>query len=421
MDFRNIKNWTIPEGNAEIVTDANDNIIWEIPDRDYSREYFFVENLSNETASVSIKKQTAAAPSIEVFYSTNRRNWTSMGTSATNPGISTTLAPGKRMYLKATTSAWGTSLTAYNWISVNKTFRIGGNILSLTKGDSYKSYTTLGANYIFTSLFLGNSNLTSAVDLKLPRNTTQNCYDSMFYNCTALADTPELPATTLTQSCYRAMFRGCKSLVTPPELPGRIADSCYRQMFYGCTHLTTAPVLPGSIASECYAEMFRNCTSLVTPPVLSATTLAQGCYSGMFRGCSSLATAPVLSNTNLALGCYGDMFRGCTALTQAPALPAITLNEHCYIRMFYGCTGLTTAPVLAAQQLLPSCYNEMFSGCSQLNNVTTYANDISASNCITNWLYGVAAQGEFHNLGTAVYITDSASGIPMGWTELNTL
>jgi hypothetical protein len=60
----------------------------------------------------------------------------------------------------------------------------------------------------------------------------------------------------------------------------------------------------------------------------------------------------------------------------------------------------------------------MFSGCTSLNKVTTYANDISANNCIDNWLQDVAPTGTFNNYGTATYTIDSPSGIPVGWTEV---
>ena len=85
--------------------------------------------------------------------------------------------------------------------------------------------------------------------------------------------------------------------------------------------------------------------------------------------------------------------------------------------MFRGCTSLTTAPELPATTLADYCYDSMFYGCSKLNSLTVYAQDISASNCTTNWLSGVASSGTFRNLGTATYPT-GASGIPSGWTEV---
>ena len=114
------------------------------------------------------------------------------------------------------------------------------------------------------------------------------------------------------------------------------------------------------------------------------------------------------------------MFNNCTALTTAPALPITELTDQCYGGMFSGCTALTTAPVLPATALVYNCYGGMFNGCTHLNNVTTYANDISAQDCLNGWLDGVAATGDFYNLGGATY-PSGASGIPTGWTEHHSL
>ena len=62
----------------------------------------------------------------------------------------------------------------------------------------------------------------------------------------------------------------------------------------------------------------------------------------------------------------------------------------------------------------------MFYGCSSLNTVTTYANDISATDCRYNWLSGVANRGTFYNYGNAVY-PSGAQGIPTNWTEMGGL
>ena len=150
---------------------------------------------------------------------------------------------------------------------------------------------------------------------------------------------------------------------------------------------------------------------------LSYTTLAIKCYQAMFYGCTSLTTAPSLPATTLAEYCYESMFRGCTSLTTAPTLPATNLADNCYITMFQNCTSLTTAPELPATTLKYYCYYSMFSGCTSLNNVTVYANDISATNCTAYWLSNVASSGTFRNLGSATYSRDG-NGIPTGWTEV---
>ena len=99
-----------------------------------------------------------------------------------------------------------------------------------------------------------------------------------------------------------------------------------------------------------------------------------------------LRTAPSLPATTLASYCYREMFSGCSSLTQAPALPATTLADHCYIQMFSDCTQLTQAPALPATTLANYCYGQMFFGCTALSSVTMLATDISAYECLNDWL-----------------------------------
>ena len=164
--------------------------------------------------------------------------------------------------------------------------------------------------------------------------------------------------------------------------------------------------------------MFYGCTTLKTAPTeLPATTLAEYCYDSMFENCTSLTTAPELPATTLAIGCYNQMFSSCSKLTTAPALPATTLAGDCYERMFEVCTSLVNAPELPATTLADYCYRYMFYDCRKLNSITVYANDVSATDCTTDWLSGVASTGTFRNLGSATYSRD-VSGIPTGWTEV---
>lgn len=122
--------------------------------------------------------------------------------------------------------------------------------------------------------------------------------------------------------------------------------------------------------------------------------LSHSCFFGLFR--DNIATTDVsglkFGNKTLITGCYREMFTNCSKITNAPELPATTLVESCYKNIFYRCENL--------------------------NSITVYADDISATNCTTDWLYGVASSGTFHNLGSATYTTDSTSGIPSGWTEV---
>ena len=344
--------------------------------------------------------------------------------------------------------AYATSESNCSNIYCDKDCYVYGNIMSLVNSAHFENATALEEGYTFASFFRSNTHIKnkSDADLLLPATTLADfcyygmfsgctsltatpslpattladfCYYGMFSGCTSLTATPSLPATTLANYCYHSMFSGCTSLKTAPSLPATtLAESCYGSMFYGCTSLTAAPSLPAAtLVASCYGNMFRDCTSLKAAPSLPAATLANYCYNGMFSGCTSLTAAPSLPAAMLAEGCYSGMFFGCASLTAAPSLPAATLVASCYGSMFYGCTSLTAAPSLPATTLANFCYQGMFSGCTSLASVTCLATDISASNCTDSWLKNVAASGTFTKAdGMTGWTTDSASGIPSGWT-----
>lgn len=124
----------------------------------------------------------------------------------------------------------------------------------------------------------------------------------------------------------------------------------------------------------------------------------------------------ILPATTLAPNCYECMFKGCTYLTTAPQLLATTLSDACYNAMFRDCTSLSTAPSLLSTTLVGGCYWVMFSGCSNLNYIKMLATDISANNCLNNWVDGVAADGVFIKNDLATWNATGDSGVPTGWT-----
>ena len=203
------------------------------------------------------------------------------------------------------------------------------------------------------------------------------------------------------------------------------AEYAFACLFYDNANIKNKPgaelLLPAeTLADFCYSSMFEGCTSLETVPedMLPATNLADYCYYCMFYGCTGLTGAPELRATTLAVHCYDSMFEGCTSLETVPEdmLPATTLAECCYDCMFYGCASLTGAPELPATTLKDFCYSFMFKGCASLNNVTCLATDISAEECTSSWLYGVANSGEFYCNSLNDDWSSGANGIPAGWT-----
>ena len=174
--------------------------------------------------------------------------------------------------------------------------------------------------------------------------------------------------------------------------------------------------LPQNTVDYCYYMMFSGCENLKNTPVLPATTMTDYCYGYMFRGCENLYDTPELPATNLADYCYYWMFGNCTGLVKAQQLPATILAEGCYAAMFANCENLQYIPALPTTTLTSYCYAGMFDGCRKLNYMQVYANDNSASGCISDWLKDVAPTGDFYNYGSASYVIDDPSGVPLGWT-----
>ena len=117
---------------------------------------------------------------------------------------------------------------------------------------------------------------------------------------------------------------------------------------------------------------------------------------------------------------FKSMFNGCTGLTSAKNLvfKKVVIDE-CYNGMFYGCTSLTQAPELPATTLASYCYYGMFYGCTNLNYIKCLATNISASNCTTNWVNGVASVGAFVKNPNMTGWTTGNNGIPTNWTIQN--
>ena len=125
-----------------------------------------------------------------------------------------------------------------------------------------------------------------------------------------------------------------------------------------------------------------------------------------------------LSGKNYA---FGKLFYKCTNIVNVSDnfLPATTLASSCYSSMFNGCTSLRTAPELPATTLARSCYQHMFYGCTNLNYIKMLATNISAINCLYNWVNGVAPNGTFVKNSAMTSLPTGASGIPSGWTVRN--
>ena len=245
----------------------------------------------NITSSGTINwtaSDTSVAKTIE--YKLNNTIWRPIISDTT--GVKFNVAEGDKIQFRGSNTQYANSSSKYNSFSGSTAgFEVEGNIMSLINSANFDTLTTLQDSYTFYSLFRGCTGLTSAQNLVLPAMAlVNNCYDSMFMDCSSLTSAPVLPATTLANGCYGNMFRGCKKLTSAPELPAtKLAQDCYSGMFRSCQSLKTAPALPASETLHgCYWFMFSGCYSLTTVPAILATTLKSfSCY-GMLGYCGKL-------------------------------------------------------------------------------------------------------------------------------------
>ena len=369
---------------------------------------------SRGTTTLSLNNNGAASPTL--YYSSDAKTWTEWAFWDTPELTFTADAP---LYLCGDNpDGFSSARDEYNsFVTSGDNFIVSGDIMSLLSKNGEVTAIPSGTLYCFNNLFKGCSNLISAPEL--PATTlAAYCYRYMFQDCTSLTSAPALPATVMSSGGYWGMFSGCTSLTEAPELPATTLNTqCYSYMFEHCSSLESAPALPATtLANDCYDRMFYDCTSLTSAPELPATEMQSTCYAQMFLSCTSLTNAPALPATTLAERCYAGMFWGCSSLTTAPELPAATLASGCYQRMFMQCSSLETAPDLLAATLPDNAYYQLFYGCSNLNYVRCLATDISATDCLTNWMSGVPSTGTFVKSGQMNDWPTGANGIPDGWT-----
>ena len=86
--------------------------------------------------------------------------------------------------------------------------------------------------------------------------------------------------------------------------------------------------------------------------------------------------------------------------------------------MFGGCKSLKKSPELAAKVLMSSCYESMFYNCNNLTNITMLATDITATDCLKDWVKDVAYKGDITISADISWqsFPTGGSGLPSSWT-----
>lgn len=203
---------------------------------------------------------------------------------------------------------------------------------------------------------------------------------------------------------------------TNTHLSGRVnSSSNYYTQF---TNTTAGFIVEGNIMSLLYSDNFAGNDTL--PVTASGYT-----FGGLFNGCTSMSDASnlILPADVLQPYCYRNLFSGCRLTTGVPKLPAMTLAEGCYTNMFISCQTLETAPDLPARTLVKQCYDGMLymqTEAYNLRYIKCLATNMTASNCLRNFHNAnyVSPTGVFVKYPGASWATGGTSGIPTGWTVI---
>lgn len=144
-------------------------------------------------------------------------------------------------------------------------------------------------------------------------------------------------------------------------------------------------------------------------------------FFGLFFGCTKLIYADeLILPTKLGYThCFYRLFRGCSNLLTSPNLFDIDASQrNTFQEMFHSCSKLSSEISINSTNPGTQGYNAMFYGCGQLNYIKMLATDISASNCLYNWVQGVSATGIFVKHIDAQWTTTGSSGVPTNWTVI---
>ena len=155
--------------------------------------------------------------------------------------------------------------------------------------------------------------------------------------------------------------------------------------------------------SESYISVFSS----------TKTTSAGGNVMSLLYGSNFKNKIEFPQGSQFAFSCLFYGWSNLVGSAHDVILPATTLTSNCYVDMFRS-SSVTESPTLPALTLAADCYKRMFKQCSQLSKVRMYATDITATNCLSNWMDNTASTGDriFYKNKQATW----TGNVPTGWT-----
>ena len=173
------------------------------------QKYLTIEPLSSGANNASIILRNSASTSLTGTFEArlNDGAWTTVSWENVSSKIDYNLV--KACDASKETIAYGEKLQIRGLDKWNKSCSLkvtcagGAKVYGKLADSLTPEYAASTASYKLASFFNGSDGLKDASGLDLgDMELADNCYDSMFYNCTSLTQAPALPATTLASYCY---------------------------------------------------------------------------------------------------------------------------------------------------------------------------------------------------------------------------
>lgn len=183
---------------------------------------FYIENVSSDTGNFKFVKNGSPINTPSMEYSIDGGStWTAYNFS-TLPTVEVSF--GSKIYFRGNSfSMEGSSGATKGYtFDFNKSYNIGGNLLSISDFDTMKTIDTIGAGK-FANLFFGQTNLVSVSDLNFGNVTTigENGFFGVFSSCTNLINGVDLSKIiNITTNSIQSLYFLCNKLetVTAPNV-----------------------------------------------------------------------------------------------------------------------------------------------------------------------------------------------------------
>ena len=250
------KNTKIYLRHTEIVKiKKGDVVIWEKSSGpEPTMDCFYIENISSDTGDFKFVKLKSPSNKPSMEYSIDGGStWTGYNFS-TLPTVE--VSSGSKIYFRGNSfSNEIYSDTRGYKFDFNKSYNIGGNLMSISDFDTMNTIDTISESK-FAAIFNGQTNLVSVSDLSLGNVTTINVggFSQVFGSCSNLINGVDLSKiVNITTDSFLSLYALCKKLetVTAPNVQ-TWNTSCFSSWLFiaGVSGTKTAYVPAGVVIPE---------------------------------------------------------------------------------------------------------------------------------------------------------------------------